>query len=165
MTSAAHLRSLRRDVRGLFVDAEQLPRLAGHAHVVRQHGIAVGHGGVDLPNIVKFPRVAIDDGVFRLRRFTFRQWQAQWGSGRERQKDQRLRTNSAILIVRLSQNKYWALRRCVSKRVIPASLKFGQIHERTELCGELQRSYDIRNTAALLYHTVYSSSMIPKVIS
>lgn len=64
----AHLGGLRRNVRGLLVDAQQLPRLAGHAHVVREDGVAGGHGGVDLPDVVQLPGVAVDDGVLGLKK-------------------------------------------------------------------------------------------------
>lgn len=62
----AHLGSLRRNVRGLLIDAQQLPRFAGHAQIVRENGVAGGHGGVDLPDIVQLPGVAVHDRVLGL---------------------------------------------------------------------------------------------------
>lgn len=62
----AHLGSLRRDVCRLFVDAQQLPGLAWHSHVVRQDGVAVGHRVVDLPHVVELSGIAVHDGVLGL---------------------------------------------------------------------------------------------------
>lgn len=50
----------------MFVNAKELPRFARHTHVVRQDRIAVGHGRVDLPHVIKFSRIAIDHSVLGL---------------------------------------------------------------------------------------------------
>lgn len=67
-TRIAHLGSLRRNVCGLLVDAQQLPRFAGHAHAVRENGVAGGHGGINLPHVVEFSGVAVHDSILGLER-------------------------------------------------------------------------------------------------